>query len=76
MTGKEAVLGIIVIIAIFFAIVGVITFIVTKINAKRINQINTVYLSKLANTDASIQNAMEYLKLTHSITQQTNGANK
>lgn len=56
-------------------VVSVVTAAVTKANSKEINSVRNVYLGRLENSDASIQNAMKYLKLTNGI-KQLNGEKK
>lgn len=70
MTGTELIFGILAGVLILLLIVAIITVVVIEINAKEINNIRNIYLGKLANSDASIQNAMKYLKLTNGIKQQ------
>lgn len=73
MTGAELVLGILIGVIALILVVFVVTVAVTKVNSKEINNMRNVYLGRLANSDASIQNAMKYLKLTNGIKQQLNG---
>ena len=76
MTGAELGFGILVGVIALILIVSVVTVAVTKANSKEINSMRNVYLGRLANSDASIQNAMKYLKLTNGIKQQLNGEKK
>lgn len=76
MTLSELTFGIFIGIIFLMLIIFIITEIVTKINSKKINNIRTVYIEKLSNSDFSIQNAMKYLKLTNGIMQQLNGDKK
>lgn len=73
MTGVELGLGILAGVIALLLGVSVITAAVTKANSKEINNMHNVYLGRLANSDASIQSAMKYLKLTNGIRQQMNG---
>lgn len=76
MTGAELFFGILIGVIMLILIISIITVVVTKINVKEINNIRNVYLGKLANSDASIQNAIKYLKLTNGIKQSLNGDKK
>lgn len=76
MTGAELGFGILVGVIALILVVSVVTVAVTKANSKEINSMRNVYLGRLANSDASIQNAMKYLKLTNGIKQQLNGEKK
>lgn len=73
MTISELSFGIIIGLILLIFIVTCITVVVTKSSHKYINNIHNIYLGKLENSDASIQSAMKYLKLTNSITQYLNG---
>lgn len=75
MTGAELGFGILIGVIALILVVSVVTVAVTKANSKEINSIRNVYLGRLANSDASIQNAMKYLKLTNGI-KQLNGEKK
>ena len=67
MVGIEIGLGIIGGLIGIILIVLVITLVIIKINSKEIKKIENIYLGKLTNSDASIHNAMKYLKLTNGI---------
>jgi len=69
MTGAELGVGIITGITALISIVSVATAMITKINTKEIKSMRNVYLGKLANSDASIQDAMKYLELTNGLKQ-------
>ena len=56
-------------IAIFVFFVAVVTFIVYKLSSRKVQKLTNVYLGRLENSDASIQEAVQYLKLTNSITE-------
>ena len=56
-------------IAIFMFFVAVVTFIVYKLSSRKVQKLTNVYLGRLENSDASIQEAVQYLKLTNSITE-------
>lgn len=71
MMEAELIVGVIIIIS--FSIITFLTCIVVKMHYKKEKHIRNVYLCKLANTDSSIQNAMEFLKLTNGIEQKLNG---
>lgn len=75
MTGAELGFGILIGVIALILVVSIVTVAVTKANSKEINSMRNVYLGKLANSDASIQNAMKYLKLTNGI-KQLNGEKK
>lgn len=61
---------------IFFVfVVGIITIITIRTNVKTINNMQNVYIGKLANSDSSIKDAMKYLKLTNGI-EQSDGEEK
>lgn len=75
MTGAELGIGILVGVFALILVVFVVTVAITKANSKEIKNMRNVYLGKLANTDSSIQNAMQYLKLTNGI-KQLNGEKK
>lgn len=75
MTGAELGFGILIGVIALILVVSVVTVAVTKVNSKEINSMRNVYLGRLANSDASIQNAMKYLKLTNGI-KQLNGEKK
>lgn len=75
MTGAELGFGILIGVIALILVVSVVTVAVTKANSKEINSMRNVYLGRLANSDASIQNAMKYLKLTNGI-KQLNGEKK
>jgi hypothetical protein len=75
MTGAELGFGILIGVIALILVVSVVTVVVTKANSKEINNMRNVYLGRLANSDASIQNAMKYLKLTNGI-KQLNGEKK
>jgi hypothetical protein len=53
--------------------VAVITFFVSKFINKQ-SPSGMIFLGKLANTDSSIDRAMDYLKLTNSIADKANGS--
>lgn len=53
--------------------VAVITFFVSKFINKQSSS-GMIFLGKLANTDSSIDRAMDYLKLTNSIADKANGS--
>ena len=72
MTGVELGFGILIGVIV---LILVVTVAVTKANSKEINSMRNVYLGRLENSDASIQNAMKYLKLTNGI-KQLNGEKK
>ncbi len=76
MTGAELGFGILIGLIALILVVSVVTAAVTKVNSKEINNMRNVYLGRLENSDASIQNAMKYLKLTNGIKQQLNGEKK
>lgn len=76
MTGAQLGLGILVGVIVLILLVSVVTVMITKLNSKGLNDIHNVYLEKLVNSDASIQNAMKYLELTNGIKQQLNGETK
>lgn len=76
MTGAQLGLGILVGVIVLILLVSVVTVMITKLNSKGLNDIHNVYLGKLVNSDASIQNAMKYLELTNGIKQQLNGETK
>ena len=73
MAGVELVSGILIGIITLITVISIVTVIVVKVNSKRISNIHNVYLRKLTNSDASIQDAMNYLKLTNGIEQKLNG---
>lgn len=75
MTGAELGFGILIGVIALILVVSMVTIVVTKANSKEINSMRNVYLGRLANSDASIQNAMKYLKLTNGI-KQLNGEKK
>lgn len=75
MTGAELGFGILIGVIALILVVSVVTVVVTKANSKEINSMRNVYLGRLENSDASIQNAMKYLKLTNGI-KQLNGEKK
>lgn len=75
MTGAELGFGILIGVIALILVVSIVTIVVTKANSKEINSMRNVYLGRLANSDASIQNAMKYLKLTNGI-KQLNGEKK
>lgn len=75
MTGAELEFGILIGVIALILVVSVVTVVVTKANSKEINSMRNVYLGRLTNSDASIQNAMKYLKLTNGI-KQLNGEKK
>lgn len=75
MTGAELGFGILIGVIALILVVSVVTVAVTKANSKEINSMRNVYLGRLENSDASIQNAMKYLKLTNGI-KQLNGEKK
>ncbi len=75
MTGVELGFGILIGVIVLILVVSVVTVAVTKANSKEINSMRNVYLGRLENSDASIQNAMKYLKLTNGI-KQLNGEKK
>lgn len=75
MTGAELGFGILIGVIALILVVSVVTVVVTKANSKEINSMRNVYLGRLTNSDASIQNAMKYLKLTNGI-KQLNGEKK
>ncbi|MBQ7066865.1 MAG: hypothetical protein IJN92_08570 [Lachnospiraceae bacterium] len=75
MTGAELGFGILIGVIALILVVSIVTVAVTKANSKEINSMRNVYLGKLANSDASIQNAMKYLELTNGI-KQLNGEKK
>ncbi len=75
MTGTELGFGILIGVIALILVVSMVTIVVTKANSKEINSMRNVYLGRLANSDASIQNAMKYLKLTNGI-KQLNGEKK
>lgn len=58
---------------IVVAAVAVITFFVSKFINKQSSS-GMIFLGKLANTDSSIDRAMDYLKLTNSIADKANGS--
>lgn len=70
MTGAELGLGILVGVIVLILVVFLVTVVATKANSKKINDLQNVYLGRLANSDASIRDAMKYLKLTNGINQQ------
>lgn len=72
MTGAE--LGMVVGVLALFFVVFIVTVVVTKANSKEIINLQNVYLVRLANSDASIRNAMKYLKLTNGIISQSNAS--
>lgn len=76
MTGAELGLGILVGVIVLILVVFLVTVVTTKANSKEINDLQNVYLEKLANSDASIRNAMKYLKLTNGIKPQSSGEKK
>lgn len=76
MTGAEFGFGILIGIIVLIFVVSVVTIVVTKANSKEINSMRNIYIGRLANSDASIRNAMNYLKLTNGIKQQPNGEKK
>lgn len=67
MTGIEIGLGIICGLVAIVLIALAITSVIIKISSKEINKVENIYLGRLANSDASIHNAMKYLKLTNGI---------
>lgn len=69
MTITEMIIWIIVGTAVFVLLAVIITIITTKINSKKIENVQNIYLGKLSNSDLSIQDAMKYLKLTNGIRQ-------
>lgn len=75
MTGTELGFGILIGVIALILVVSMVTIVVTKANSKEINSMRNIYLGRLANSDASIQNAMKYLKLTNGI-KQLNGEKK
>ena len=75
MTGTELGFGILIGVIALILVVSMVTIVVTKAHSKEINSMRNVYLGRLANSDASIQNAMKYLKLTNGI-KQLNGEKK
>lgn len=54
-------------LSIVIIIVSVISLLFYFISFKKIERTKNIYLSKLANTDSSISNAVKYLKLTNGI---------
>ncbi len=56
-------------------IVGIITVLTVRTNARAINNMQNVYIGRLANSDSSIKDAMQYLKLTNGI-EQSDGEEK
>lgn len=75
MTVAELGFGILIGVIALILVVSAVTVAVTKANSKEINSMRNVYLGRLANSDASIQHAMKYLKLTNGI-KQLNGEKK
>ena len=67
MTPVELLLGTMIGIILLISIIAIITAIVIKANSKKIDTMKNVYIVKLANSETSIQNAMNYLELTNSI---------
>lgn len=65
--------GIMISLTVFMAIILVITGIVFAAKRKIEKSLSNMYLCKLANSDSSIERAMEYLELTNGI-KQSNGA--
>ncbi|MCM1120557.1 MAG: hypothetical protein NC543_14490 [bacterium] len=76
MTGAELGFGILAGVIVLIFAVTVVTEVVTKASSKEISDMRNVYLGKLENSDSSIQNAMEYLKLTNGIKQKLNREKK
>lgn len=58
---------------IVVAVVAVVTFIISKFINKQ-SPVGSIFLGKLANTDSSIERAMDYLKLTNGIADKANGS--
>ena len=56
-------------------IVGIITVLTVRTTARAINNMHNVYIGRLANSDSSIKDAMQYLKLTNGI-EQSDGEEK
>ncbi len=56
-------------------VVGIITAVTVCTNARTINNMQNVYIGRLANRDSSIKDAMQYLKLTNGI-EQSDGEEK
>lgn len=67
MNGAEIVLWILFGLVMLIVFISFITFVIYKSASQHIKQFSNIYLGKLENTDASIQQAMKYLKLTNSI---------
>ena len=76
MTGANLTLGVSAVLLVILVLTAVISTIFSCINANQRKALPNVYLGKLSNTDASISDAMEYLKLTNGIGQQKNGDKK
>lgn len=72
MTGIEIIIGIVVGLSGLIGIVFITTTVITKIANNDVNHMQNIYLKKLTNSDASIKDAMKYVKLTNGI-QQFNG---
>lgn len=73
MEGVEILIGIIIGICILMTVISIITHIVVKISNKHISKMKNVYWGKLTNTDASIHEAIKYIKLTNSIMEKGDG---
>lgn len=76
MAGVEIGLGIVCGLVVIVLLALAITSIIIKISSREIDKVENIYLGKLANSDASIHNAMKYLKLTNGIKKQSNGEQK
>ena len=69
MTEMELIMGVVIGMALILAIAVVATVITTKLDKRKFNKIQNVYLGKLENSDPSIKNAMQYIKLTNGLKQ-------
>lgn len=67
MTGIEIIIGIVVGLSGLIGIVFITTTVITKIVNNDVNHMQNIYLKKLTNSDASIKDAMKYVKLTNGI---------
>lgn len=73
MSEPQIVFGILIGILVLILFVSITTFIVYHLGTKKVSKLTPRYLGRLENTDASIQQAMNFLELTNSITKNFKG---